>query len=159
MSLCYSRAALLALTLTASLANAHEFKAGPIAIEHPFARATTSSMNNGAAYLVLTNTGGTADRLLSASAPVAEKTELHMNVKKDTVVEMRHIDALDLPAGQKAELSPAGSFHLMLMGLKQPLKLGSSFPLTLTFEKAGSVTVTVTVERAGSTGPMPGQAH
>lgn len=159
MSLSFFHAALLGLTLAAGAAEAHDFKAGPITINHPFARATTSSMSNGAAYMVLTNTGAAADRLLSAAAPVAERVELHMNVKKDTVVEMHHIGALDLQPGQKAELSPAGTFHLMLMGLKQPLKLGSSFPLTLTFEKAGAVTVTVTVERAGSTGPAAGQHH
>lgn len=159
MSLSFLRAALLGLTLTAGAVDAHEFKAGPITIDHPFARATTRSMSNGAAYMVLTNTGAAADRLLSAAAPVAERVELHMNVKKDTVVEMHHIGALDLQPGQKAELSPAGTFHLMLMGLKQPLTLGSSFPLTLTFEKAGAVTVTVMVERAGSTGPTAGQHH
>lgn len=159
MPLSFLRTALLGLTLTAATAHAHEFKAGPITIDHPFARATTRSMSNGAAYMVLTNTGALADRLLAATAPVAERVELHMNVKKDTVVEMHHIGALDLQPGQKAELSPAGTFHLMLMGLKQPLTLGSSFPLTLTFEKAGAVTVTVTVERAGSTGPTAGQHH
>lgn len=159
MTVSFLNAALLGLALIASPALAHEFKAGAITIDHPFARATTSSMSNGAAYMVLTNKGTEGDRLLSASAPVAAAVELHMNVKKGTVVEMHHVTALDLPAGAKADLSPAGTYHLMLMRLKQPLKLGSSFPMTLVFEKAGTVEVSVTVERAGSSGPQAGQHH
>ena len=147
------------LMLAATASSAHDFKAGSIEISHPFARATTSAMPNGAAYMVLTNRGTTADRLLSATTPVAAEVMLHMNVKSGDVIEMRHVATLDLPAGQKAELSPAGAFHLMLMGLKQPLKLGTVFPLTLVFEKAGATQVTVTVERAGSMGPVAGQHH
>ncbi len=156
----FLRAALLGVAFTAAPTLAHEFKAGAIAIDHPFARATTSSMSNGAAYMVLANQGTSGDRLLSASAPtVAAAVELHMNIKKGTVVEMHHVTALDLPAGARADLSPAGTYHLMLMGLKQPLKLGTSFPMTLVFEKAGTVEVSVTVERAGSSGPKAGQHH
>ncbi len=156
----YFARALLALSLLTGLpALAHDFKAGTVTIDHPFARATTSAMTTGAAYMVLANKGAQPDRLLSASTPIADGVMLHMNVKKGTVVEMHHIMALDLPAGQTVALSPAGSFHLMLMGLKQPLKVGAVFPLTLTFEKAGETQVMVTVERAGSMGPAAGQHH
>ncbi len=152
--------ALVCLSLLAGLpALAHDFKAGAVTINHPFARATTSTMTTGAAYMVLANTGPQADRLLSASTPVADSVMLHMNVKKGAVVEMHHVTTLDLPAGQTVALSPAGSFHLMLMGLKQPLKLGAAFPLTLVFEKAGETQVMVTVERAGSMGPAAGKPH
>jgi periplasmic copper chaperone A len=152
--------ALVGVSLLMGLpALAHDFKAGAITIDHPFARATTSMMTTGAAYMVLANTGPQADRLLSASTPVAEAVMLHMNVKKGAVVEMHHISTLDLPAGQTVALSPAGSFHLMLMGLTQPLKLGAMFPLVLVFEKAGETQVMVTVERAGSMGPALGKAH
>jgi copper(I)-binding protein len=64
------------------------------------------------------------------------------------VMRMRQVDAIDVPAGQAVELKP-GSFHLMLMGLKAPLKAGDRFPLTLKFEKAGEVKVDVAVQ----TGP------
>ncbi len=150
---------LIALLGSASAALAHEFKAGEIEISHPFARATISSAPNGAAYMVLTNKGLTADRLLSAFSPVASEVMLHMNIKSGSVMEMRHVAALDLPPGQKAELSPAGAYHLMLTGLKQPLKVGTVFPLTLVFEKAGEAQVMVAVERAGSMGPAVGQHH
>ena len=148
-----------ALLMAAPSVLAHEFKAGSIVIDHPFARATTSRMPNGAAYMVLTNQGATPDRLLSASTPVATEVMLHMNVKSGDVIEMHHVATLDIPAGQKAELSPAGAFHLMLMGLKQPLKLGTVFPMTLIFEKAGETQVMIAVERAGAMGPTAGQRH
>lgn len=150
---------LVALLATPLTSFAHEFKAGSIVIDHPFARATTSKMPNGAAYMVLTNTGTTGDRLLAASSPVAAEVMLHMNVKTGSVIEMRHVTALDIPAGQKAELSPAGAYHIMLMGLKQPLKAGTVFPMTLIFEKGGETQVMVNVERAGSMGPTAGQHH
>jgi copper(I)-binding protein len=65
------------------------------------------------------------------------------------VMKMRQIDRLALPAGKTVQLSPGG-YHLMLLGLKAPLKAGDSFPLTLKFEKAGEVTVKVRVEAAGA---------
>ena len=68
------------------------------------------------------------------------------------VMKMRSLAAIDLPAGQAVVLKP-GATHIMLMGLKQPLRAGESFPLTLEFEKAGKREVNVTVEKAGATGP------
>jgi copper(I)-binding protein len=76
------------------------------------------------------------------------------------VMTMREVDAVDLGAGQTVEFKPGG-FHLMLMGLKAPLKLGDKFPMTLRFEKAGSVEVMVHVENiaAPSGAPAPGREH
>ena len=64
------------------------------------------------------------------------------------------IASLDLPPGQAVTLKPGGE-HIMLMGLNGPLREGQSFPLTLTFEKAGAREVTVAIEKPGANGPPP----
>ena len=68
------------------------------------------------------------------------------------VMRMRPLATIDLPAGQAVVLKP-GAVHIMLVGLKQPLRAGESFPLTLEFEKAGRREVNVVVEKAGAMGP------
>jgi len=132
------------LALSAS-AQAHEFKLGAIKIGHPYARATAPGQPAGGGYLKLENTGG-ADRLLSARAAVAGAVELHTMSMDGDVMRMRQVDAIDLPAGKTVELKPGG-LHMMLTGLKAPLKAGDRFPLTLKFEKAGEITVDVVVEK------------
>jgi periplasmic copper chaperone A len=122
-------------------------------VHNAWAGATPGKAENGAAYVTITSP--TADRLVSASSPVAKKAELHSMSMQGMVMKMRPITGLDIPAGQPVTLKPGGE-HIMLMGLNQPLHEGQSFPLTLDFEKAGPRTVTVTVEKAGARGP--GQA-
>ena len=139
--------ALAALTF-AGPALAHGFKAGSIEIEHPWARATADGAGNGAAYLVLKNEGKTADRLLSAASPAAAKVELHAHINDNGVMRMREVNAIDLAPDATVKLAPGG-LHVMLLGLTEPLKKGKAVPLTLTFEKAGSVTVEVAVQGAG----------
>ena len=91
---------------------------------------------------------GAPDRVVSASSPVAERVELHETIRDGDVMRMREVEAIELPAGQTVELKPGG-LHLMLMGLKAPLKAGETVPVTLKFEKAGDVTVQLNVEGAG----------
>lgn len=122
-------------------------KAGDIAIELPFARATPAKV--GGVFLTLRNNSGTADRLVKAASPVAENVELHTHIKDGDAMRMRAVENIPVPANGQTALEPGG-YHIMLIGLKQPLKEGGSFPLTLTFEKAGSVTVTVPVQKAGA---------
>lgn len=129
---------------------AQDYSVGSISIEHPWSRATVAGIPNGAAYFVLKNSGDADDRLLSASASVANKVELHTHLKDGEVMRMRQVDDIAIPAGGSAALQPGG-MHVMLMGLKAPLEQGSSFPLTLVFEKAGSVTIDVIVDRMGGT--------
>jgi copper(I)-binding protein len=121
-------------------------------VDNAWAGATPGKAENGVAYLTIQSP--TADRLVSASSPVAKKAELHTMSMQGMVMKMRPITGLDIPAGQPVTLKPGGE-HIMLMGLDQPLHEGQSFPLTLDFEKAGPRTVTVTVEKAGARGPGP----
>lgn len=143
------------MMVAAGGALAHGFKAGAIEIDHPWARATAPSAQNGAAYLVLNGTGQESDRLLSAATPAADKAELHTHLMDNGVMKMRPVDAIEVTPGSPTALQPGG-LHIMLFGLKQPLVKGKTFPLTLTFEKAGSVTVQVDVEGAGAAAPSHG---
>jgi periplasmic copper chaperone A len=119
-------------------------------IKAPWARATPGRAENGAAYLTIVSP--TTDRLTAASSPVAKKVELHTMSMEGGVMRMRPLAAIDIPAGQTVTLSPGG-MHIMLLGLTQPLRQGQSFPLTLSFDHAGSRQVTVAVEKAGAMGP------
>lgn len=121
-------------------------------VEHAWARATVAVVKTGAAYLTITGHGA-ADRLLSATTPVAERAELHMTSSEGNVMRMRPVDGLAVPATGAVTLDPGG-YHLMLLGLKQPLVAGQRFPLALTFQNAGAMRVEVVVEAAGAARPM-----
>jgi len=140
-------AAALFLILFASAAAA---QSGTVEIKNAWARATPGGAQTAAAYVTLQSTTG--DRLTGASTPVAKMAEIHSMSMDNGVMKMRQVDGIDVPAGQPVTLKPNG-YHIMLMGLTQPLKEGQTFPLTLTFAKAGSENVTVTVEKVGSMGP------
>jgi copper(I)-binding protein len=62
------------------------------------------------------------------------------------VMKMREVDGVDLPPNSKVAMQPGDGYHIMLMGLKKPLAAGDKFPMTLRFEKAGKVDVSVKVE-------------
>jgi hypothetical protein len=140
------------LAFAAGLAVASAALAQPnqLEIDSAWAGATPGNAENGAAYVTITSP--TADRLVSASTPVARKAELHTMSMQGMVMKMRPISGVDIPASQPVSLKPGGE-HIMLMGLSQPLREGQSFPLTLDFEKAGPRTVTVTVAKVGAKGP------
>lgn len=146
-----------AAILVALPAYAQEYRKGDIAIENPWARATAGRAANGAGFMKLVNSGSTDDRLIKAETGVAKKTELHTHMMEGDVMKMRPVPAIDLPAGQSVMLKPGG-LHVMMMGLHDPLKQGESFPVTLTFEKAGTVTVDVPIQSVGakSSGHMGG---
>ncbi|HXP03924.1 MAG TPA: copper chaperone PCu(A)C [Stellaceae bacterium] len=123
---------------------------GDLQITNAWARATPGAAQTAAAYVTIISTTG--DRLTGASTPVAQKAELHTMTMDGNVMKMRQVDGIDLPAGQGVTLKPGG-YHIMLTGLAQPLTEGQTFPLTLTFDKAGTREVTVTVQKVGSMGP------
>ncbi len=138
---------LVAATLLAAVswASAHEFQLGPIKIGHPWARPTLAGQSVGGAYLSLHNTGTAPDRLLGATSAASTTVEVHEMRMQGDVMRMREVDGLALAPGKTVKLEPGG-YHLMLVGLKVPLKLGDKLPLTLRFEKAGSVDVLLFVE-------------
>ena len=129
----------------AALAQTNELE-----VTNAWARATPAKAENGVAFLTIRTS--TPDRLVSVASPVAKKAELHTMEMAGMVMKMRPLAGLDIPAGQHVTLKPGGE-HIMLMGLNGPLREGQSFPLTLTFEKAGAREVTVAVEKPGAAGP------
>jgi len=142
-------------------ARAGDSKLGPLTISAPWARATVTQ--TGGAYLSIANAGSAADKLVGASSDVARRTEVHEETMQNGVMSMAPVPELEIPAGGKVTFMPGG-YHVMLIGLKAPLKEGQHFPLTLTFEHAGKVNVDVVVEKAGAMGPggmhdMPAGEH
>jgi copper(I)-binding protein len=135
-----------------------------ISVEHVWARATAGTTSTAAVYLTVTD-NGQPDRLIGLSTPVAATAELHETIHDGGVMKMRPVAGIALEPGKPVTFSPGG-YHVMLTGLKKPLKAGDSFPLTLTFEHAQPITVTVKVEAVdlagtghehGTIDGMPGQ--
>ena len=110
------------------------------------ARPTAPGAQTAAVYLVLMNHGAVDDALTGLSTPIADKAELHRSVDKGGISSMDAVPDLTVKANDGVTFAPGG-LHVMLMGLKQQLKPGDSFPLTLDFAKAGAVTVTVAVQQ------------
>ena len=121
-----------------------------VEVKDAWARATPGKAETGAAYLTIQSP--VADRLVSISTPVAQKAGLHAMTMDGSVMKMRPLAGIDVPANQPVTLKPGG-VHVMLEGLNEPLQAGKSFPLTLTFEKTGQKQVDVAVEKAGASGP------
>lgn len=145
-----------AVALWTGQAHAHDFRQGDLVIDHPYATPSPGGTRNGGVYFKsLRNRGHQADRLLAARSAVAERVELHQMQMDGQVMRMREVAAIELPARTEVHLrhGGAGSHHLMLINLKQPLKDGDRFDLELVFEKAGTRQVHVWVQT-----PRPGKA-
>jgi copper(I)-binding protein len=151
-----------ALAVLAAAAPAETYSAGAIEITSPWARATPKGAQVGGAYMTITNKGTEPDRLVGGSSTVASQLEVHQMSMDKGVVMMRPLESgLEIKPGQTVEFKP-DSFHLMLMGLKQPLMPGQHVKATLEFAKAGKVEVEYAVEAMGAQGPgpaAPGSGH
>jgi len=146
-------AALLLVTFAAGSALAETYKVGALQIDQPWARATPASAPAGGGFLKITNTGTTPDRLVSASSPAAEMVQVHEMKMDGNVMRMREVEkGLEIPPGGSVTLAPGG-YHLMMMGLKGPLRQGTDVPVTLVFEKAGKIDVQLSVAGLGATQP------
>lgn len=147
----FPAAAALAL-LIAAPALAQDHPEG-LHIHDIYARSNGGVGGSGAVFFMIHNNTETDDRLIGASTEVAEKAELHTHVESaDGVMQMQKIEGgIALPAGEMHELARGGD-HVMLMGLTRALKDGDTFPLILTFEKAGDVTIEATVDNARKPG-------
>lgn len=155
------RAALAAAILIATPAFAHNgvIHLGAIEISLPFTRATLPNAPVGGGFLTIENTGTEADRLVSASSAVAEKTQIHEMAMQGDVMKMRElVDGVEVPAGETIVLAPGG-FHIMFIGLKQAFVEGEMVAVTLTFEKAGSVEVLLPVEATAADAPAGTHMH
>ena len=126
-----------------------------VSVETPWTRAAGQGAT-GAGYMVLRAPAG--DRLVGATSPVAGRVELHTHIRDGEVMRMREVPAIELPPGQAVTLAPGG-LHLMLIGLTRPLAVGEAVPVTLRFERAGEVQVSLAVQPAGARGPGGGHGR
>lgn len=125
--------------------------ASGIKIDQVWARATPGAAKTAAIYLTITNTGATPDTLEGeGSTPVAEHAILHEDKITNGVMQMRPLKSLTIAPGKSVSLEPSDGYHLMLTGLKEPLKEGQTVPLTLTFDHAGKQQVTASVAKIGA---------
>src|SRR5262245_25323133 len=146
---------LLAAALSLPAARAQDstptFKLGALQISQPWSRATPKGASVAGAYLKITNTGTAPDRLLGGSSPIAGRFEIHEMSMDNGVMRMRQIkDGLVIKPGESVEFKP-GSYHVMLLDLKQRLQKGDRLKGTLTFEQAGSIEIEYSVVGVGET--------
>jgi len=146
-------AIIAACLLTLPCAQADEVKAGDLVITQAWSRATPGGAKIGGGYLTIENKGSAPDRLIGGSADIAGKVEVHEMAMNNGVMTMRPLDTgLTIEPGKTAKLAPGG-YHLMMFDLKRPLKQGDKLPVTLEFEKAGKVTISLDVQGVGARAP------
>jgi len=142
--------------MLAAPVRAEDVKAGDLLITQAWSRQTPSGAKVAGAYLTVENKGTTADRFIGGSSDVAGRVEIHEMAMDGGVMKMRPLDqGLAIEPGKTVKLAPGG-FHLMLMDLKTQFKQGDKVPLTLQFEKAGKVSVSLDVQGVGAQGPGGG---
>jgi copper(I)-binding protein len=150
--------------LAAAPAFGHDYTAGSLKIAHPWSRATPKGATVGGGYMTITNNGSAADRLLGGTPDAAKAFEIHKMSMEQGVAKMRPVEGgLEIKPGETVTLDPGG-YHVMLVGLKHPLKKGERISATLDFAKAGKVKVEFVVEgmgamHGGEGGGMPGMTH
>lgn len=135
---------LFAITATAQ---AHDYKAGDLHIDHPWSKQVPPTSQVAAAFFNIMNHSNSNEELISASSPIAGKTELHAHMHEDGMMKMREVEKIDIPAHDSQALKPGG-YHIMFFNLKEVPELGKSFPVTLNFKHVGAVEVEVKVEEA-----------
>lgn len=145
-------AVIMATAPTAPARAGDPMAAGDLRIAAPWARATAPTAANGAAYLEIRNTGTESDWLVGVESPAAAMAHVHETSMEGGMMKMRPVEGLEIPAGGTVVLKPHG-LHIMLMKLQVPLAEGGAIPLTLVFEKAGRVELTVPVVAAGAMAP------
>jgi periplasmic copper chaperone A len=150
-------AALMAC-ITGSSVRAEEVKAGDLMISQAWSRATPNGAKIGVGYFTIENKGTTADKLIGVTGDISGKIELHEMSMNNGVMKMRPVDGgLAIDPGKTVKLAPNG-YHLMIMDLKSPLKQGDKVPVTIEFERAGKVAVTLDVQGVGAQGPASGDS-
>ena len=123
-----------------------------------WSRFTAPSVPTGVVFMQLHNPGKQADALISASSPVAKKVEIHNHINDKGVMRMRQVEKVDVAAGQTVNLQPGG-YHVMLMGLKKPLKLNDTFPVTLKYQSGRTQKITATVNNGSGMQTMNHGEH
>ena len=152
-----ARRLILAAAITASAfapAWAQNYKLGSLEISQPWTRATPATAQSAGGFLTVTNKGTTPDRLIAVRSAVSAKAEVHEVRMENNVMKMRELEkGLEIAPGATVMLKPGG-YHIMFMGLKAPIAKDSEIPVTLVFEKAGSIDVALKAAAIGAAAPM-----
>ena len=148
--------ATFALALCVAPVRADDVKAGDLVISQAWSRATPGGAKVAGGFLTIENKGTAPDKLVGVSAEIAGKVEVHEMATENGVMKMRPVDkGLVIEPGKTVKLAPGG-YHLMLQDLKGPFKQGEKVPVTLEFEKAGKVAVSLDVQGVGAQAPGGG---
>ena len=113
-------------------------------VSKSWSQALPAVAKNGVAYLTIENNSTRQDKLISASSPIAERVEIHSHQHVDGVMKMRKVEHVDLAQDTTTIFEPGG-LHVMLIGLKEPLKKDLIFPVSLLFMHASEQVTYVTV--------------
>ena len=122
-----------------------------LAVGDAWVRASIAGSKVSAAYFMLSNRGAAAVRLVGVRAERAGHAMLHRSAIEDGMVKMRHVEAMEIPPGGELAFEPGG-LHVMLTGIVSPLKPGERISLTLVFESAGELVISVPVRTAAPPG-------
>jgi copper(I)-binding protein len=123
-----------------------------ITVENAWVRATVGAGKVSAAYATIANSGKEADELIAVRFSGAMMTEIHESQSADGVMKMEAVASLAIPAGSKVELKPGG-YHVMVMSLAQPLRVGDKATLVFVFKSQGEVSARADVVPISATGP------
>jgi copper(I)-binding protein len=137
------------VALAVAPARAEDVTAGSVKISAPWIRATPKGAPVGGGYMTITNTGSVSEKLIGGTSDVSSRFEIHEMSMENGVMKMRPAAGVEIKAGQTVEFKPGG-YHVMFVGLKEPLERGQHIKVTLHFEKAGNVPVDFVVEGIGA---------
>lgn len=141
----FAAAALMGLLSLSAHSQGHALE--PLNVAHPYSFPTPPGATTGAAYIKdMSNRGSKEDKLIGASSPIADHIEMHVMRMDGDVMRMRSVPSIVIAPGQHVAMGPGNGYHLMLVGIKRPFKIGDHFPLTLQFENAGRVDVMLSVQ-------------
>ena len=126
-------------------------------IDDPYVRLVPPGTTTTGAFMTIHNASSAERKLVKATSPVSDKVQLHTHMNDNGVMKMRPVTHIVVPAHGKAELKP-GSYHVMLIDLKAPLKEGEAVPLTLSFDD-GSTQLVVAPVRKPHDGAPTGHGH
>lgn len=137
------------LFIAATTASSATFAHNGMTYDEPYARATPPSAVNSAIFMTIENHMGKDRTIISAKSNVAETTELHTVEKQGDIMKMRQVEQITVPAHGEVQLQP-GSFHIMLLGVTQPLVEGETTEVTLSYADGETKTLTVPVKKVMS---------
>ncbi|PKO36374.1 MAG: hypothetical protein CVU33_18710 [Betaproteobacteria bacterium HGW-Betaproteobacteria-6] len=124
-----------------------------VSVQDPYVRLAPPNAPATGAFMVIKNNGDKDIKVLKADNPASKVTELHTHINDGGVMKMRPVPSIDIKAKEEAVLKP-GSLHVMMIGLKAPMKEGDVVPITLSFDDGSTKQVDAKVVRPMAA-PMP----